>query len=62
MATNFEYLYKEDRQALVDLLYCRAPYHSCRICEFRKYGICPTDDDTIEYYTVTWLAQERINK
>lgn len=60
--SNFEYLYINDKQALVDLLYCRAPGHSCSYCNFRKYGFCPTDDDLIEYTTVDWLAQGISNK
>ena len=60
---NFEKLYKEDKEALVDLLMCRAEYlGGCRSCRFAEYGyprgFCGEGAEFGEYETVEWLHQE----
>lgn len=56
---NFEYLYKYNPDALIDLLLCYSSGHTCQICYFAKYGypfgLCGRDG-TGEWGTINWLA------
>ena len=52
--TNFDVLYTSDFDALVDLLSCYMPGHTCAGCAFRKYEQCQETGD--EAQTVHWLA------
>ena len=56
---NFEYLYEYNPDALIDLLLCYSPDHTCQTCSFAKYGysfdLCGRNGEG-ELGTIHWLA------